>query len=75
VHAGEVPVAYVTIATGADVTEHELRDWAAERVAERAAAPKEVVVLDALPVTDVGKPYKLPLRAEATRRELGSALD
>ena len=26
------------------------------------------MVLDALPVTAVGKPYKLPLRADATRR-------
>jgi len=75
VHAGEVPVAYVAIAPGADVTGLELRDWAGERVAERAAAPKEVVVLDSLPVTDVGKPYKLPLRSDATRRELSSALD
>ena len=57
------------------MTEHELREWAAERVAEPAAAPKEVVVLDALPVTAVGKPYKLPLRADATRRELSRALD
>jgi fatty-acyl-CoA synthase len=74
VHAGEVPVGYVTIAPGAEVTEHELCDWAAERVAERAAAPREVVLLDSLPVTDVGKPYKLRLRADATQRELSSAL-
>jgi fatty-acyl-CoA synthase len=44
-------------------------------VAEPAAAPKEVVVLDSLPLTDVGKPYKVPLRADATRRALASALD
>ena len=75
VHAGEVPVAYVTVAADAAVTEHELREWAAERVAEPAAAPKEVVVLDSLPVTAVGKPYKLPLRADAARRELSRALD
>jgi fatty-acyl-CoA synthase len=75
VHAGEVPVAYVTVTPGAAVTRHELLDWAAKRVAEPAAAPKEVVVLDALPVTDVGKPYKLPLRADAARRELSRALD
>jgi fatty-acyl-CoA synthase len=74
-HAGEVPVAYVTVAANAAVTGPELRDWAAERVAEPAAAPKEVVVLDSLPVTDVGKPYKLPLRADATRRALASELD
>ncbi|MGV9822080.1 acyl-CoA synthetase [Nocardia xishanensis] len=74
VHAGEVPVAYVVLSARADVTESELVEWAAERVHERAAAPKTVTVLDALPVTDVGKPYKLGLRADATRRELLEAL-
>ncbi len=74
VHAGEIPVAYVTLIAGAEVTEDELVAWAAERVHERAAAPRTVTVLDALPVTDVGKPYKLGLRADATRRELLDAL-
>ncbi|MET8997839.1 acyl-CoA synthetase [Amycolatopsis sp. NPDC004169] len=73
-HSGEVPVAYVTLAPGATVTEDELRTWAAGRVPERAAAPKAVTVLDALPVTDVGKPYKLALRADATRRAIAEAL-
>jgi fatty-acyl-CoA synthase len=75
VHAGEVPVAYVTLAPGATVTEDELRDWASQRVPDRTAAPKTVTVLDAQPVTAVGKPYKLALRADATRRELRAALD
>ncbi|MEV0464916.1 acyl-CoA synthetase [Nocardia tengchongensis] len=70
VHAGEVPVAYVALTVDADVTADELVVWAAERVHERAAAPKTVTILDALPITDVGKPYKLGLRADATRREL-----
>ncbi|WP_103338097.1 hypothetical protein [Amycolatopsis sp. CA-126428] len=48
--------------------------WAADSVPERAAAPKAVTVLDALPVTDVGKPYKLALRADATRRAITEAL-
>jgi len=74
VHAGEVPVAYVTLVAGATVTEAELCAWAAERVPERAAAPKAVTVLDALPVTAVGKPYKLALRADVTRRALAEAL-
>ncbi|MBF6174965.1 acyl-CoA synthetase [Nocardia blacklockiae] len=72
-HAGEVPVAYV-VTSGTDVTEEDLVAWAAERVHERAAAPRTVTFLDALPVTDVGKPYKLGLRADATRRELLDAL-
>ena len=38
-HAGEVPVAYVTLASGAAVTEDELHAWAAARVTERAAIP------------------------------------
>ena len=58
-HAGEVPVAYVTLAAGASVGEDELRAWASARVAEPAAAPKIVTVLDTLPVTAIGKPYKL----------------
>ncbi|GGU48296.1 hypothetical protein [Lentzea flava] len=33
-----------------------------------------VTVLDALPLTDLGKPYKVALRADATRRELIEAL-
>ena len=73
-HAGEVPVAYVTLAPAATVTEDELREFAGARVAERAAAPKAVTVLDALPVTAVGKPYKLALRAAATRRSVTDAL-
>ncbi|CCK32588.1 AMP-binding domain protein [Streptomyces davaonensis JCM 4913] len=71
--AGEVPVAYVTLAD-ATVGEGELLEWAAAHLGERAAAPKSVRVLDALPVTAVGKPYKLPLRADATRRVLAEAL-
>ncbi|WP_051021781.1 acyl-CoA synthetase [Nocardia araoensis] len=74
VHAGEVPVAYVALGTGADVREDDLVAWAGERVHERAAAPRTITILDALPVTDVGKPYKLGLRADATRRELVDAL-
>jgi len=73
-HAGEVPAAYVTLTPGATVTEDELRNFAAGRVAERAAAPKDVIVLSTLPLTDVGKPYKLALRADATRRAVADAI-
>ncbi|WP_067827890.1 AMP-binding protein, partial [Actinomadura kijaniata] len=75
VRAGEVPVAYVTLAPGAEVTGPELRAWASERITEPAAVPKAVTVVDALPLTDVGKPYKLALRADAARDELLGALD
>ncbi len=73
-HSGEVPVAYVTLAPGTSATEADLLAWAADRVSDRAAAPKAVTVLDALPVTAIGKPYKIPLRVDATRRAIGKAL-
>ena len=74
VHAGEVPVAFVTLAPGATATPEELRGWASDHVPEQAAAPKAVTVLDALPVTLVGKPFKPALRAEAAREAVADAL-
>ncbi|TCO11878.1 fatty-acyl-CoA synthase [Kribbella steppae] len=73
-HAGEVPVAFVTLAPGVRATPEELRAWARDHVPEQAAAPKAVTVLDALPVTLVGKPFKPALRAEATRAAVTDAL-
>ena len=73
-HAGEVPVAFVTLAPGANTTPEELRAWAADHVPEQAAAPKTVTVLDALPVTLVGKHFKPALRAESTREAVADAL-
>ena len=74
VRAGEVPVAYVVVVPGATVTGDELLDWASKSVDERAAAPKAVTIIDALPVTAVGKPYKLGLRADAARLAIEEAL-
>ncbi len=73
-HAGEVPVAFVTLAPGATASVEELLAWARERVPEQAAAPRTVTVLEALPVTSVGKPFKPALRAEATRAAFAEAL-
>jgi fatty-acyl-CoA synthase len=67
-YAGELPIAYVQLVKGATVTGPELAAFAAARVAERAAAPKEVHILDAIPLTDVGKPHKVKLRHDAAQR-------
>lgn len=40
--------------------------WAAARVPEPAAIPKNVTQVDELPVTAVGKPTKVPLRQNET---------
>lgn len=73
-HAGEVPVAYVTLTTTGAVSAEDLRAWAADRVPERAAAPKLVTIVPDLPLTALGKPYKLPLRADAAGRAARDAL-
>jgi fatty-acyl-CoA synthase len=73
-YAGEVPVAYVALAAGSTVEPEDLVAWASERVPERAAAPGQVFILEALPVTDVGKPFKPELRRDATQRTLANAV-
>ena len=57
-YAGEVPVAYVQLLSGASTTEAELMAYAAQHISERAAVPKALHILPALPVTAVGKIFK-----------------
>jgi len=73
-HSGEVPVAFVTIATDSELTAEELEGWAAEHVPERAAAPKHVEIVDEIPLTSIGKPYKPELRRRAAERAARDAL-
>ncbi len=73
-HAGELPIAYVELHPGAQVTADELLRYAAERIPERPAVPKEIVFLDKLPLTAVGKPVKHLLQLDAARRVFHKAL-
>ncbi|MGA9856848.1 MAG: acyl-CoA synthetase [Solirubrobacteraceae bacterium] len=73
-HAGEVPVAYVTLSSGNSLTSDELEAWAADHVPERAAAPKYVEIVEEIPLTAVGKPYKPELRRRAAERAARDAL-
>lgn len=57
-HAGEVPVAYVQLREGRAVTQAELMQHAQAQVAERAAWPKHIHIVDALPTTAIGKIFK-----------------
>ena len=74
VHAGEVPVAFVVLAEGAGVPVAELAAWAADRVPERAAAPRHVEIVDEIPHTAVGKPFKPELRRRAAEQAAKDAL-
>ncbi|SDH62768.1 acyl-CoA synthetase [Pseudomonas panipatensis] len=67
-HAGELPVAYIQLKPGAEVSVADLLEHAARHVPERAAVPKDIWLLDALPVTAVGKTFKPALRMDAIRR-------
>ncbi len=73
-YAGELPIAYVQLVPNARVTADELRAFAFDRIPERAAAPKDVIVLDRMPLTDIGKPVKALLRTDAARRAFREVL-
>ena len=67
-HAGEVPVAFVELAKDATLTPEELLKWASQHIGEKAAVPKEIIIVDHVPLTAVGKIFKPAMRWEATRR-------
>jgi len=66
-YAGEVPVAYVALRPGSRLAVEELAAFARRHIPERPAIPKAIFVLDALPMTAIGKLYKPELRARAAR--------
>ncbi len=57
-HAGEVPVVYVQLTEANAITNTELLEFAKQEVAERAAHPKAIHIVEELPVTPVGKIFK-----------------
>ncbi|MEE4120002.1 MAG: acyl-CoA synthetase [Paracoccaceae bacterium] len=73
-HAGELPVAYVELVSGASVTEEELLEFCRGRISERAAMPKRIEIVDELPKTAVGKIFKPDLRRRAICRVYNAAL-
>ena len=77
-HAGEVPVAFVTLRPGAEAEGAGVLAEVAPRVYERPAVPRRLTILAALPTTAIGKVYKPALRRiaiETRLREDLAALD
>ncbi|GAA1529912.1 AMP-binding protein [Nocardioides humi] len=68
---GELPIAYVQARDGVVADPEELLAHCREHVHERAAVPVEVIVIDEIPLTPVGKVAKPALRADAVRRVVG----
>ncbi|HTT03199.1 MAG TPA: AMP-binding protein [Steroidobacteraceae bacterium] len=69
-HAGEVPVCYVSLRPGAQTSDSELHEHARRTVAERPAWPRHILIVEAMPLTEVGKIYKPRLRLDATARRV-----
>jgi fatty-acyl-CoA synthase len=73
-HAGELPVAFVQLMPGSQANASGLIAFLAVNMAERAAIPKEIFIVDKIPFTDVGKPSKSALRRETAERTFRTAL-
>lgn len=67
-YAGEVPIAYVQPKLGVTIDPELLVDFAREHMSERAAIPKEILVVERLPLTAIGKVHKQTLKLDITRR-------
>ncbi|MPV67364.1 acyl-CoA synthetase [Burkholderia sp. BE17] len=74
-YAGELPVAYVQLKPGMTATEHDLEAFMQQEIAERAALPKHVRIVEAIPLTGVGKIFKPELKRRETGDALRAALD
>ncbi len=59
---------------GAKITEEELLKFAKSNIGERAAIPKEIIIVDQIPLTPVGKVFKPALRWDAIKRTFEAEL-
>ena len=73
--AGEMPIAYVQLRDGVEATEAELKEFARQRITERAANPVHIFITDKMPLTDIGKANKVLLRHDAARRVFSEILE
>lgn len=69
-YAGELPVCFVQLHPGADVSIDELHQHAHSTIDERPAWPKLIHVIDSIPLTTVGKIYKPSLRCDAAKQRI-----
>ncbi|MGH6715099.1 MAG: acyl-CoA synthetase, partial [Bradyrhizobium sp.] len=67
-YAGELPVGYVQLKPGATIAPGELEAFVRDRTPERAAVPVQIIPIDPMPLTGVGKVFKPKLRWDAATR-------
>jgi fatty-acyl-CoA synthase len=73
-YAGEVPMLFVTPQRDTTIDVAALADFMAERVAEPAARPKTIMLVDDIPLTPVGKIFKPRLREIAAEQAVRQML-
>lgn len=73
--AGELPCAYVELVAGAEASHESILSHIAPLIPERAAIPKCLTILPAIPRTGVGKIFKPELRKLAIARVLSEHLE
>ncbi|MBU2942899.1 AMP-binding protein [Shimia thalassica] len=66
-YAGELPICFVELHEGADASIEDLMQHAQSHIDERPAWPKQIHVIETVPLTSVGKIYKPGLRCDAAR--------
>ena len=68
--AGELPMAFVVLVPDSTCTSSELREYCKQHISERAAIPKRIEIIDAMPLTAVGKIFRPALRQRITETVL-----
>lgn len=74
-YAGELPILYVELKPDTTTTKAELVAFANEHIGEYVAIPKEVHIIDSMPLTAVGKVYKPELKKQTIITSLGRTLE
>lgn len=73
-YAGELPVLYVTLAQSSTLTVEQLTQHMKTHIAERAALPKSIHILEEMPLTAVGKLFKPALVCDEIYKVIESTL-
>ncbi|MBT6057475.1 MAG: acyl-CoA synthetase [Gammaproteobacteria bacterium] len=74
VYAGELPMAYVVRTPGSEVSAEALIEHCTAEMSERAAIPKRIEFVDAMPLTAVGKVYRPSLRQSSSEQVVRETL-
>jgi len=74
-YAGELPMAFIVFEPGQSLTEQELHDYCAKHISERAAIPKRFEIINAMPLTAVGKIFRPRLRQLITEKAILELLE